>query len=141
MADPDGSGDESLGREAAGGAASADLEALGGRIEAARDRRRGRRGRGRAASQDAGGENEPTPASAGLRVGVDLVAGIAVGTGIGIVLDRWLGTSPWLLLVFFCLGCAAGFVNVMRTAAELDRKARARRNARDGKPAPHKDRP
>ncbi|MEM1399050.1 MAG: AtpZ/AtpI family protein [Pseudomonadota bacterium] len=58
----------------------------------------------------------------GLRVVVDLAAGVVVGTGIGIVLDRWLGTTPWFLLVFFLIGSAAGLLNVYRTAQELERK-------------------
>ena len=47
--------------------------------------------------------------------------------GLGIVLDRWLGTTPWLLIVFFVLGCAAGFLNVYRTAQELEKRAKERR--------------
>jgi ATP synthase protein I len=30
------------------------------------------------------------------------------------MLDRWLGTWPWLFLVFFVLGSAAGVLNVYR---------------------------
>lgn len=50
----------------------------------------------------------------GLRVGVDLVAGVLVGVLIGLAIDRWLGTAPWGLLVLFFLGTAAGFLNVYR---------------------------
>jgi ATP synthase protein I len=50
----------------------------------------------------------------GFRIAVDLVAGIVVGTGIGVGLDRWLGTRPWLLIVFFLMGAAAGMLNVYR---------------------------
>ena len=50
----------------------------------------------------------------GLRMSTELVAAIAVGGLIGYGLDKWLGTSPWLFLVFFMLGFAAGMVNVMR---------------------------
>ena len=64
---------------------------------------------------------------AAIRVAVDLVAGVAVGVGIGWVLDRWLGTSPWLLVVFFVLGSAAGIMNVMRTARQLEDAAREER--------------
>jgi ATP synthase protein I len=32
------------------------------------------------------------------------------------VLDRFLSTSPWGLIVFLLLGFAAGVLNVMRTA-------------------------
>lgn len=73
--------------------------------------------------------------AAGLRIAVELAAAVAVGTGIGIVLDRWLGTAPWLLIVFFIIGSAAGFLNVYRVGQELDRRARERRAA--GKAADH----
>jgi ATP synthase protein I len=46
-----------------------------------------------------------------------MVAGLGVGGGLGYLLDRWLQTSPWLLILFFLLGAAAGFVNVYRTAS------------------------
>lgn len=49
-----------------------------------------------------------------LRVGVELVAALAVGVGIGWGLDRWLGTTPWFLVLFVLLGGAAGVMNVMR---------------------------
>jgi ATP synthase protein I len=45
-----------------------------------------------------------------------LVAGVLIGAGIGWVLDRWLGISPWGLIVFLLLGFAAGVLNVMRVA-------------------------
>ncbi|MEO1248513.1 MAG: AtpZ/AtpI family protein [Pseudomonadota bacterium] len=68
----------------------------------------------------------------GFRVVVDLAAGVVVGTGIGIVLDRWLGTTPWFLLVFFMIGSAAGLMNVYRTAQELERKRKAASAEGDG---------
>jgi ATP synthase protein I len=52
----------------------------------------------------------------GLRLSAELVAGVLVGTGIGWLLDRWLGSSPWGMVVFLLLGFAAGVFNVMRAA-------------------------
>ena len=49
-----------------------------------------------------------------LRVGVELVAGIVVGVAVGYGLARWLGTTAWLLIVFFLLGTAGGMMNVWR---------------------------
>ncbi|MEQ8966492.1 MAG: AtpZ/AtpI family protein [Azospirillaceae bacterium] len=69
---------------------------------------------------------------AGMRIAVELAAAVVVGTGIGIVLDRWWGTSPWMLIAFFVVGCAAGFLNVYRTAQELDRQAKERKAAGRG---------
>ncbi len=56
----------------------------------------------------------------GLRIAVDLVAGVAVGVGIGWYLDSTLGTKPWLLLLFTILGFCAGLLNVVRTANQLE---------------------
>lgn len=54
-----------------------------------------------------------------MRLAVELVVGIAVGSALGLFLDRWLGTAPWLFLVFFPLGAAAGFANVLRAAKRM----------------------
>ena len=54
-----------------------------------------------------------------FRIGVEMVAALIVGVGIGLLLDRWLGTAPWFLIVFFLLGAAAGVLNVYRAAAKL----------------------
>ena len=51
-----------------------------------------------------------------LRVGVELVSALAIGLAIGWLLDAWLGTRPWLMLVFILLGGAAGILNVYRMA-------------------------
>jgi ATP synthase protein I len=55
----------------------------------------------------------------GLRIGLELVVGVLAGVGIGWLLDRWLGTRPWGLVVCFFLGIAAGMVNVYRAVAGL----------------------
>ena len=52
----------------------------------------------------------------GFRLSSELVAGVVVGAGIGWLLDRLLGVSPWGLIVFLLLGFAAGVLNVMRSA-------------------------
>ena len=54
-----------------------------------------------------------------LRLGTDLVAGVAVGGLIGFWLDRLFDTKPILFIVFFLLGTAAGFLNVFRTARQI----------------------
>lgn len=54
------------------------------------------------------------PWGIGLRAGVEVVSALAVGIGIGWVLDRWLGTWPLLFLVFFVMGSVAGVLNVYR---------------------------
>ena len=58
-----------------------------------------------------------------LRLGVELVAGVAVGGFIGWALDRFLGTAPLLMVVFIGLGAAAGIMNVVRTAKRMQAEA------------------
>lgn len=50
-----------------------------------------------------------------LRASSDLLAGLIVGMLIGLLLDKWLGTSPWLLLAGIGIGFAAGLRNLART--------------------------
>ncbi len=47
-------------------------------------------------------------------VGMVMVFSTVIGLFIGIKLDRWLGTSPWLTVVFFLLGLFAGFRNLFQ---------------------------
>ncbi|HET9904655.1 MAG TPA: AtpZ/AtpI family protein [Xanthobacteraceae bacterium] len=55
-----------------------------------------------------------------LRAGIELVAGLVVGGGIGWLLDAWLGTGPILLVLFFFLGAGAGISNVFRIARQMN---------------------
>lgn len=66
------------------------------------------------APADPVGSTQPSAMGVGVRVGVELVAALIVGVGIGWYLDRWLRTSPLFLVVFFLLGGAAGIANVWR---------------------------
>jgi ATP synthase protein I len=59
---------------------------------------------------------DPSAMARGFRMSTELVAGVVVGAIIGWLLDRWLGISPWGLIVFLLLGFAAGVLNVMRAA-------------------------
>ena len=54
-----------------------------------------------------------------FRLGTELVAAVAVGTIIGFILDNWFGTKPWLIIIFFFLGAAAGMLNVIRAANKM----------------------
>jgi ATP synthase protein I len=56
---------------------------------------------------------------------VGLEMGIAVGLGLlaGYYLDKWLHTSPWMLLLWMVLGLVAGFRGVFRAIKRADRAA------------------
>ncbi|MFV0294982.1 MAG: AtpZ/AtpI family protein [Hyphomicrobiaceae bacterium] len=52
-----------------------------------------------------------------FRLSAELLSGIIVGSALGWYLDKWLGNSkPWLFVLFFLLGAAAGMMNLIRTA-------------------------
>ncbi len=57
-----------------------------------------------------------------FKLGTELVAAVAVGTIIGFILDNWFDTKPWLIIIFFFLGAAAGMLNVIRTANLMQKK-------------------
>lgn len=62
-------------------------------------------------------------------MGMELVAGILVWAGIGYLVDRWLGTGPWLLALGALVGNAAGLYLVWLHSARmqdaLERQARS----------------
>jgi len=77
------------------------------RLRRARSKEDAARWDGSAGSQD---EAKGTA----IRIGTELVVATAVGGVIGYLLDSWLGTKPWLLIVFLFLGNASGLWNVFR---------------------------
>ncbi len=92
-------------QEGADGKAPPSLDAFAERLDAVR------------------GEREPDEERHGsgaawgraLRASSDLLAGLFVGILIGFLLDKWLGTSPWLLLAGIGIGFAAGLRNLARS--------------------------
>ena len=87
------------------------LKELGARLRRARGRRKGAEG-----SEAEGAGTGISGLGMAFRIGVDLVSALIVGVGIGLLIDRWLGTGPWGLVVFFFLGAGAGVLNVYRSA-------------------------
>ena len=56
-------------------------------------------------------------------LGISMVAATLIGLAMGYYLDRWLGTSPWLTMLFLGFGIAAGFRNIFVLAnRELKRQ-------------------
>jgi ATP synthase protein I len=47
-------------------------------------------------------------------VGITLVVCTVIGLAAGYYADRWLGTSPWLMMIGLGVGIVAGFVNLFR---------------------------
>ena len=61
--------------------------------------------------------NLASPYNFGFRLVADLVGAIIAGFLAGWGLDSWLGTSPWMVLIFTPLGMVAGIVSVVRAAS------------------------
>ena len=57
-----------------------------------------------------------------FKLGTELVSAVLVGTIIGFILDTWFDTKPWLIIIFFFLGAAAGMLNVIRTANRMQKE-------------------
>ena len=57
-----------------------------------------------------------------FKLGTELVAAVAVGTLFGFILDSWFGTTPWLIIIFFFLGAAAGMLNVVKAANRMQKE-------------------
>ncbi len=60
------------------------------------------------------------------RVSIEIVVALVICTGLGWVLDRWIGTTPWLMVVGLFLGGGAGINNAVRTMNRMDRLAQER---------------
>jgi ATP synthase protein I len=57
-----------------------------------------------------------------FKLSTELVSAVVVGTIIGFILDSWFDTKPWLIIIFFFLGTAAGILNVIRTAKRMQKE-------------------
>ncbi|MDF1581368.1 MAG: AtpZ/AtpI family protein [Desulfuromonadales bacterium] len=56
-------------------------------------------------------------------VGISVVASTLIGLAMGHYLDKWLGTEPWLTMIFLGLGIVSGFRNIyILTDRELRRQ-------------------
>ena len=59
-----------------------------------------------------------------LKISTELVAAVFVGATLGFILDNWFDTRPWLTIIFFFMGTAAGILNVIRSAKKMHKEFR-----------------
>ena len=52
-------------------------------------------------------------------VGIMFPVSIAVGAAMGYLLDKWLNTAPYLLIIFTLYGVAAGFWNLYKVTKRM----------------------
>lgn len=79
-----------------------DLDTLGARIDALKDKRQKRENGGR--KSGGAGNNK-----AGVQAGMEFCFAIALSVLIGYKMDEWFGTAPLWLILWFFLGVATGF--------------------------------
>jgi F0F1-type ATP synthase assembly protein I len=61
-----------------------------------------------------------TKATLAMELPFTFVGAVAVGGLIGYYLDKWLHTSPWLMVVFGGFGFVAGLLEIARRFAPAD---------------------
>lgn len=65
-------------------------------------------------------------------LGISMVAATLIGLAMGVYLDKWLNTRPWMTVSFLVLGIVAGFRNIyILTERELRRQQSEGRNDSD----------
>jgi len=100
-----------------------ELRSLGERLDAAEERNRAR---------------PAAPAPGGMAIAfrftTEMVSALVVGGGIGYgidwAFDRWsaIHTRPWAMIAMFVLGAAAGILNVIRAANEINAEMAAKKD-------------
>ena len=73
--------------------------------------------------------NSPPPkqkkqsgAGFGFKISTEIIATLVVGVGIGLIVDKYLGTKPFGLIIFFIFGAIAGFLNVYRVMRRIEKQ-------------------
>lgn len=68
--------------------------------------------------EDKGTETASGVAQA-MKLSSEFIAGVLAGAGLGWLADRFLGTSPWGLIILLLLGFCAGTLNILRSAGQV----------------------
>jgi F0F1-type ATP synthase assembly protein I len=61
-----------------------------------------------------GVQNTSSQLATAMELPFTFVGAVIVGGLIGYFLDKWLHTSPWLMIVFGCFGFAGGILEISR---------------------------
>ena len=55
-------------------------------------------------------------------IGLEMGLSVAIGVTLGYFLDRYLGTQPWLTLIFLMIGVVAGFRSLFRLMKDIEKR-------------------
>ena len=67
-------------------------------------------------------KNNSSGAGFGFKISTEIIAALVVGVGIGLIVDKYLGTKPFGLIIFFIFGAIAGFLNVYRVMRRIEKQ-------------------
>ena len=67
-------------------------------------------------------QNKESGAGFGFKISTEIIAALVVGVGIGLIVDKYLGTKPFGLIIFFIFGALAGFLNVYRVMRRIEKQ-------------------
>ena len=65
---------------------------------------------------------QETGTSFAFKISTEIIASLIVGVGIGLIVDNYLGTKPFGLIIFFILGAFAGFLNIYRVMRHIEKQ-------------------
>ena len=58
----------------------------------------------------------------GFKISTEIIAALVVGVGIGLIVDKYLDSKPFGLIIFFIFGAIAGFLNVYRVMRRIEKE-------------------
>ena len=58
----------------------------------------------------------------GFKISTEIIAALVVGVGIGLIVDKYLDTKPFGLIIFFIFGALAGFLNIYRVMRRIEKQ-------------------
>ena len=67
-------------------------------------------------------QKKQSGAGFGFKISTEIIAALVVGVGIGLIVDKYLGTKPFGLIIFFIFGALAGFLNVYRVMRRIEKQ-------------------
>ena len=67
-------------------------------------------------------KNKESGAGFGFKISTEIIAALVVGVGIGLIVDKYLGTKPFGLIIFFIFGALAGFLNIYRVMRRIEKQ-------------------